>query len=1006
MPAPNPPTLAQARRYIRRIKQELGPTSPRYRAFLNVLRDYGSPDSSSTPRELIERVRDLLKGHESLLIGLESYLPLGFDESDDDNDMLPPPREGRHAPHVLLSWIEPERELDLQALSDEVHIECTHCKFCNGERNSVAIQSNEPILLCEQKGCNREYHLKCLPEGLWKKGTRSNNADNNELLNEDDDPLHVNSSVPLVNSSYEHMVYFDKEPSLYPVNNTDDGIPPGEIYCKDCVAYGSSTVLQQYFTRGQEIRSQYASSRDYVMALLERHMIDNPAGNIVDRHGKDVSPYEETDGSEVHLKIPPRSELWYAEAMNTMARTNPLEEDGGAATLVPELTSEENDAWSAAEFLIGKPIRLYCNLDNEYHNGRIIDWRTSTVYENGTMQRPRKSKDKEVHIGNLDYYGSGSISSCEFLVRFPAGIDKRKKEVLQWIFLEEHSLALGITLVRGRYDMKNNSPDKWRPAMILARSALELVPVREFLQEGEKGELFGRKKQEEAETGHSSTDDIMALASFFGGRDHEVVNLNNETKGLVTWELLEKYHILEELEGKAAGKEGAVSPNGVDGPNNQEQGTATNTKRIPVPHKMNLALSEYKEQYYCHEEYQNRSQLDFLGKEDHASENIGEVVAHTPSPVVDGECKSDIGMEKVPDNVIDCTNGPSKAGNEKADTKTTSEKPSSDESPTKEEHSEDAKTYANSSFDVPCNEARGQQVVSGDAEPKPIAEGQVINATPEKLDKKHDDESSIGIEIEEECDAGIYANYEVAEIEVDDDYSSDEMMSVNSGFYSMESFGQGSSQKKEGIKGSQNGTLDDHTEHIEQGGTVIGGKRVSVDVVRTGHRGRPRHAVSPESKYFLDDEAETNKRPPTHAKSEPEPKKPRVEPKAPASKPQAFRADRQALERAIARVVGKAMDEDSTSEEDESAAPNLNGALPRGITMRPSGKWQAQLYYAGKSRYLGVYKNRKHALTAYESARLYLFENEAAAKATELADVNMHIIHARKVAKDSITKKK
>ena len=42
--------------------------------------------------------------------------------------------------------------------------------------------------------------------------------------------------------------------------------------------------------------------------------------------------------------------------------------------------------------------------------------------------------------------------------------------------------------------------------------------------------------------------------------------------------------------------------------------------------------------------------------------------------------------------------------------------------------------------------------------------------------------------------------------------------------------------------------------------------------------------------------------------------------------------------------------------------------LPRGVTVRPSGKWQAQIYYAGKSRYIGVFESREDACYAYEVA--------------------------------------
>jgi len=41
----------------------------------------------------------------------------------------------------------------------------------------------------------------------------------------------------------------------------------------------------------------------------------------------------------------------------------------------------------------------------------------------------------------------------------------------------------------------------------------------------------------------------------------------------------------------------------------------------------------------------------------------------------------------------------------------------------------------------------------------------------------------------------------------------------------------------------------------------------------------------------------------------------------------------------------------------------------RGITCRPSKKWQAQLYYARKSRYIGVFDSKENAALAYEVAR-------------------------------------
>lgn len=61
----------------------------------------------------------------------------------------------------------------------------------------------------------------------------------------------------------------------------------------------------------------------------------------------------------------------------------------------------------------------------------------------------------------------------------------------------------------------------------------------------------------------------------------------------------------------------------------------------------------------------------------------------------------------------------------------------------------------------------------------------------------------------------------------------------------------------------------------------------------------------------------------------------------------------------------------------------LQEAILRGVTCRPSGKWQAQLYFSGKSRYIGVFDNKEKASLAYEIAREVL-------KADDLETANMN----------------
>eukprot|EP00533_Pseudo-nitzschia_delicatissima_P000636 CAMPEP_0116079156 /NCGR_PEP_ID=MMETSP0327-20121206/993_1 /TAXON_ID=44447 /ORGANISM="Pseudo-nitzschia delicatissima, Strain B596" /LENGTH=908 /DNA_ID=CAMNT_0003569765 /DNA_START=273 /DNA_END=3000 /DNA_ORIENTATION=- len=93
----------------------------------------------------------------------------------------------------------------------------------------------------------------------------------------------------------------------------------------------------------------------------------------------------------------------------------------------------------------------------------------------------------------------------------------------------------------------------------------------------------------------------------------------------------------------------------------------------------------------------------------------------------------------------------------------------------------------------------------------------------------------------------------------------------------------------------------------------------------------------------------------------------KIEKKGPAKKknrsPQLV--DKEERQKAAATI--QAVNQASGGKNNKAAA--LAAAILRGVTMRPSGKWQAQLYFAGKSRYIGVFDTREKAALAYEIAR-------------------------------------
>lgn len=57
----------------------------------------------------------------------------------------------------------------------------------------------------------------------------------------------------------------------------------------------------------------------------------------------------------------------------------------------------------------------------------------------------------------------------------------------------------------------------------------------------------------------------------------------------------------------------------------------------------------------------------------------------------------------------------------------------------------------------------------------------------------------------------------------------------------------------------------------------------------------------------------------------------------------------------------------------EVTRPMTGESIPRGVTVRPSGRWQAQFYFGGRSRYIGVFDSFRHAAVAYNYVRKELY---------------------------------
>lgn len=496
-------SLDNARSYVALVKSTLGPGTPSYKTFLGILKGYRTGEIAV--HDVIDQVSDLFQGDRELMLGFNTFLPDDFkiklpsmSEANTDTSegesvgdgkqkrpakrslepiMFKTPKRLHQVPknrvksstRVLLTPLTSKRQpsdllYDYDPLADSKFTSYPPqhdvvCQICKGATDSIATSNNELVLLCEQKGCNAEYHLKCLPSSL--------------------------------------------------VSETKNGVrnvPEGEIYCKSCAENGATTVLEKYFDRVDYARSHYSCSRAFVISLLANQMRANPVpANLQggEKNGDDL------------LNRPPRSELWSSfELINVIPN---FKDEGECGNTRPP---------AVAAFLVGKPVRLYNSLDNDYHVGRIVDWRSCSAYPDFSGNEPSASDRNTVSINDLEYFGTGAISTCEFLVKFPAGVNGRRKELLKWIVLEEHSLAVGISLIQG----KTSKSNVWKPAMVLARTSLELVPVRQHLFEDEEGELFAKLKDEQAKSGERY---CWALASFFGEETHALLELSNESRDLL-----------------------------------------------------------------------------------------------------------------------------------------------------------------------------------------------------------------------------------------------------------------------------------------------------------------------------------------------------------------------------------------------------------------------------------------------------------------------------------------
>jgi hypothetical protein len=262
-------------------------------------------------------------------------------------------------------------------------------------------------------------------------------------------------------------------------------VPEGSYFCFDCDPDGSTAQLKQYIDGTAHDRSLFKTSRDFV-----------------EFHLKNAHNYH-YPGERPRF---PRSEF---DRISQSLRDVAFTTQGKAKSDLPE-----DESSVGPEFLVGKPVQLYCPEGNQYHHGRILDWRRANHLEPISVESLERSADA--------FHGSTEIAQCEFFVSFPAGMDYRKTPYRQWMILEEHCLAVATSLVWGEMTRKRGILG-WMPAQVWLRTSLELIPAQHELLERE-GQIHFMDKPPPSE--HQR---IWALTEFLGESQHALLSLREES---------------------------------------------------------------------------------------------------------------------------------------------------------------------------------------------------------------------------------------------------------------------------------------------------------------------------------------------------------------------------------------------------------------------------------------------------------------------------------------------
>mmetsp|Transcript_18695 Transcript_18695/g.28401 ORF Transcript_18695/g.28401 Transcript_18695/m.28401 type:complete len:615 (+) Transcript_18695:143-1987(+) len=266
-------------------------------------------------------------------------------------------------------------------------------------------------------------------------------------------------------------------------------VPSGIYFCFDCSDTGSTHLLESYFEEHHEKRAEYNSSFEFVKAALDEHLAQEEDQEV--ENSCHIPQSELSRLSKLHYD----AIIW---STPHLAKSSPKgKRSTGKSQPSPNMSPLKK---LGPEFLLGKCIRLYCPVGNQYHSGRIVDWRRANF---------------------CNEFWESEVDDVEYLVRFPAGKDYRKTVYRQWLILEEHSLAVGSTLIWGM-NFPRKGVSGWNPGQTWLRTSLEMFPVQKYLSQ-KQNQIYNFDDKV------GSEDRSWALVSFWGEDEHHITCLRDES---------------------------------------------------------------------------------------------------------------------------------------------------------------------------------------------------------------------------------------------------------------------------------------------------------------------------------------------------------------------------------------------------------------------------------------------------------------------------------------------